>query len=180
MISFDKRKKSSKEAHMSDSHELSRRDFIKVTTGIVGGLIGAVIGLPAIYYLIDPALREGGKEAWIPIGKFDDMQVGTPYSFSFTRVQVNGWERTASSFGGYAVRKSDSPDDLLILNSRCTHLACTVNWSAEANAYLCPCHDAAFDIEGAVLSGPPPHDLFVFDQHRLTEDGIIEIFFKEG
>lgn len=165
---------------MSDSHELSRRDFIKVTTGIVGGLIGAAIGLPAIYYLIDPALREGGKEAWVPIGKFADMQVGVPYPFSFTRVQVNGWERTASSFGGYAIRKSDDPNTLLILNSRCTHLSCTVNWEAEAKAYICPCHDAKFSMEGAVLGGPPPRPLDVYDQHRITADGIIEIFFKES
>lgn len=165
---------------MSDSHELSRRDFIKVTTGIVGGLIGAMVGLPSIFYLIDPALQEGGKEAWIPIGKFADMQPGTPYPFSFTRVQVNGWERTASSFGGYAIRKSDSPDDLLILNSRCTHLACTVNWSAEAQAYLCPCHDAKFAMDGEVMDGPPPRALDVFEEHRITEDGIIEIFFKEA
>ena len=92
---------------MSGSNEISRRDFIKVTTGIVGGLIGVAIGLPSISYLIDPALREGGKDAWISIGKFEDMQIGTPYPFSFTRVQVNGWERTSSSFGGYAIRKSD-------------------------------------------------------------------------
>lgn len=165
---------------MSDSHELSRRDFIKVTTGIVGGLIGAAIGLPSVFYLIDPALQEGGKEAWIPIGKFEDMQPGTPYPFSFTRVQVNGWERTASSFGGYAIRKSDNPDELLILNSRCTHLACTVNWSDEAQAYLCPCHDAKFGMDGEVLDGPPPRALDVYEEHRITEDGIIEIFFKEG
>lgn len=165
---------------MSGSHELSRRDFIKVTTGIVGGLIGAVVGLPSVFYLIDPALQEGGKEAWIPIGKFEDMQIGTPYPFSFTRVQVNGWERTASSFGGYAVRKSDNPDELLILNSRCTHLACTVNWSGEANAYICPCHDAKFGMEGEVLDGPPPRALDVYEEHRVTEDGTIEIFFKEG
>ncbi|MCQ3938685.1 MAG: hypothetical protein DPW18_16805 [Chloroflexi bacterium] len=163
---------------MSDSHELSRRDFIKVTTGIVGGLIGAIIGLPSVYYLIDPALREGGKDAWIPIGKFEDMQVGVPYPFSFTRVQVNGWERTASSFGGYAIRKSDDPNDLFILNSRCTHLACTVNWSAEASAFLCPCHDAKFSADGEVLDGPPPRELDVFDEHRVTDDGIVEIFFK--
>jgi Rieske Fe-S protein len=165
---------------MSGSHELSRRDFIKVTTGIVGGLIGAVVGLPSIYYLIDPALREGGKDAWIPIGKFEDMQVGVPYPFSFTRVQVNGWERTASSYGGYAIRKSDDPGDLLILNSQCTHLACTVNWSAEANAYLCPCHDAKFSIGGEVLDGPPPRALDVFGEHHVTEDGMVEIFFKAG
>jgi Rieske Fe-S protein len=165
---------------MSESYELSRREFIKVTTGIVGGLIGAAIGLPAVYYLIDPALREGGKDAWIPIGKFEDMQSGVPYPFSFTRVQVNGWERTASSFGGYAIRKSDDPADLLVLNSRCTHLACTVNWSGDAQAFICPCHDAKFSMEGEVLDGPPPRALDVFDEHRLTAEGVIEIHFQEG
>ena len=45
---------------MSDS-ELNRRDFIKVTTGIVGGLIGAAIGLPAIAYLLDPAFKPGAS-----------------------------------------------------------------------------------------------------------------------
>lgn len=162
---------------MSGSNELSRRDFIKVTTGIVGGLIGAAVGLPAIYYLIDPALRAGGKEAWIPVGKFDDMEIGRPYPFSFTRVQVNGWERTSSSFGGYAIRKSDDPQDMIILNSRCTHLACTVNWREEAQAYLCPCHDAKFSLEGEVLDGPPPRPLDRYTDYRLTEDGVIEIFF---
>jgi Rieske Fe-S protein len=161
---------------MSD-HELSRRDFIKVTTGIVGGLIGAVIGLPAIYYLIDPALREGGKDAWILIGKLENMEIGKPYQFSFTRVQVNGWERTASSFGGYALRKSEDPNDILILSSRCTHLACTVNWHEEANAYICPCHDAKFSKEGQVLGGPPPRPLDRYTEFRLTEDGQLEIFF---
>jgi Rieske Fe-S protein len=165
---------------MSDSHELSRRDFIKVTTGIVGGLIGTMIGLPAVFYLIDPAFQEGGKEGWIPIGKFEDMQPGTPHPFSFTRVQVNGWERTASSFGGYAIRRSDDPGELLILNSRCTHLACTVNWSAEASAFICPCHDAKFSMEGEVLDGPPPRALDIYEEHRITEDGFIEIFFKEA
>ena len=36
---------------MSGSNELSRRDFIKVTTGIVGGLIGVALGLPSVSYL---------------------------------------------------------------------------------------------------------------------------------
>ena len=165
---------------MSGSNEISRRDFIKVTTGIVGGLIGVAIGLPSISYLIDPALREGGKDAWISIGKFEDMQIDIPYPFSFTRVQVNGWERTSSSFGGFAIRKSDDATDILILNSRCTHLACTVNWHAESDAFLCPCHDAKFSKEGEVLDGPPPRALDVYNEFRLSENGHIEIFFKAG
>ena len=165
---------------MSGSKELSRRDFIKVTTGIVGGVIGLAIGLPTISYLIDPALRAGGKEMWIPIGKLENMEVGKPYPFSFTSVQVNGWERTASSFGGYAIRKTEDPKNILILNSRCTHLGCTVNWNEEAGGYICPCHDAKFGMDGEVVDGPPPRPLDIYAEYRLTEDGVIEIFFKAG
>lgn len=164
---------------MSDS-EISRRDFIKVTTGIVGGLIGAAVGLPAIAYLLDPAFKTGAKEAWIPVGKIADMAIGIPYQFSFARVQVNGWERTSTSHGGYALRRSDQPDDILVLNSRCTHLGCTVNWKQEAQAYVCPCHDAKFSKEGVVLGGPPPRPLDRYGQFRLSDAGVLEIFYKES
>jgi Rieske Fe-S protein len=164
---------------MSDG-EMSRRDFIKVTTGILGGLIGAAVGVPAIVYLLDPAFKSGEKEAWIPIGKVADMEVGRPYPFSFTRVQVNGWERTSTSHGGFVIRRSDDPKDLYILNSRCTHLACTVNWKDEAQAFICPCHDGKFNKDGIVLAGPPPRPLDRYADFRLTDEGILEIFYKES
>lgn len=160
--------------------ELNRRDFIKVTTGIVGGLIGVTVGLPAIVTLLDPAFKGGAKEGWVPVGKLADMQVGTPYAFSFTRVQVNGWERTSTSHGGFVVRKSEDPNDILVLNSRCTHLACTVNWKEEAQAYVCPCHDAKFSKEGVVLGGPPPRPLDRYAEFHVTDAGVLEIFYKES
>ena len=163
------------------SESLSRRDFMKAGIYFVGGLVGAAVGLPSVAYLIDPALQPGAKEAWVPVGKLADMpETNRPYPFSFTRVQVNGWERTATSHGGFVIRKSDSPDDLLIINSRCTHLSCTVNWSDPDRVFLCPCHDAAFDAEGEVLDGPPPRPLDRYGEFRLTEDGVLEIFVKEG
>lgn len=162
------------------SEPISRREFIKGATAVIGGMITAVIGLPTIAYLIDPALKESAKEAWIPIGKLADMPVGKPTPFSFTRVQVNGWERTSTSHGGFVIRKSEDPKDLLILNSRCTHLGCTVNWKDEAKAFLCPCHDAKFDATGKVLGGPPPRPLDRFSEFRVSEDGVLEIFYKEA
>ena len=163
---------------MSDS--ISRRDFIKAATAVIGGMIGVALGIPAISYLIDPALRAGAKEGWIPIGKLDDIKVGVPSPFSFTRVQVNGWERTSTSHGGYVLRKSADPKDLIILSSRCTHLGCTINWKEDAQAHLCPCHDAKFSKEGKVLDGPPPRPLDQFTEFRVNPDGILEIFFKAG
>ena len=163
------------------SEPISRREFMKASVYFVGGIVGAAVGIPAVGFLIDPALKGGSKEAWIPVGKLADMpEVGKPYPFSFTRVQVNGWERTATSHGGFIIRKSENPEDLLILNSRCTHLACTVNWKPEDGVFLCPCHDAKFDAEGTVLDGPPPRPLDRYAEFHVTEDGILEIFYKEG
>jgi Rieske Fe-S protein len=162
------------------SESVSRRDFIKGATAMVGGLIAAVVGIPTIAYLIAPALRESAREAWIPVGKLEEIPVGTPTPFSFTRVQVNGWERTATSHGGFVIRRSEDANDLLILNSKCTHLACSVNWSADDQVYLCPCHDAKFGKQGEVLDGPPPRPLDRYEEFRVTAEGVLEIFYKEA
>jgi Rieske Fe-S protein len=162
------------------SEPINRREFIKGVTAVVGGLITTMIGVPAVAYLIDPALKESAKEAWIPIGKLEDMPIGKPTPFSFTRVQVNGWERTATSYGGFVIRKSEDPNDLLILNSRCTHLACTVSWSETDKVYLCPCHDGKFSPKGEVLAGPPPRPLDRYTEFRVAEEGVLEIFYKEA
>ncbi len=162
------------------SEPINRREFIKGAAVIIGGLITTVIGLPTVAYLIDPALRESAKEAWIPVGKLQDMPIGKPAAFSFTRVQVNGWERTSTSHGGFIIRKSEKPDDLLILNSKCTHLSCTVNWSEDDKVFLCPCHDAKFGTQGEVLGGPPPRPLDRFTEFRVSDDGVLEIFYKES
>ena len=165
---------------MSGSKHISRRDFMKVTTGVIGGIITIAIGAPVIDYLVDPALRAGAKEAWIPIGKLDSIPIDTPTPFSFTRTKVNGWERTGTSFGGFIIRKSPDSKDILILSSRCTHLGCSINWHADANEFICPCHDARFSKEGKVLDGPPPRPLDQYSDFKLDGDGNLLIFYKEG
>jgi Rieske Fe-S protein len=159
---------------MSDSNRLSRRDFIKTTTGVVGGIIGAVLGIPAIGYLIAPALREDKTSKPVQIGKLEDIPVGEFHPFSFTITRVNGWERTASNYGGYILRKSEDPNDLLVLSSRCTHLSCTVKWHPEEHVFICPCHDAKFGPDGEVLAGPPPAPLGHF-AYSVDADGVISI-----
>ncbi len=159
---------------MSGSNQLSRRDFIKATTGVVGGFIGVLLGIPAIGYLIAPALREDKAGAPVSIGKLEDIPIGQFHPFSFTITKVNGWERTANSYGGYLLRKSEAPGDILVLSSRCTHLSCTVKWNEETRKFTCPCHDASFDAEGKVLDGPPPEPLGHFE-YNVDGEGTITI-----
>jgi len=45
----------------------------------------------------------------------------------------------------------------------CTHLGCLVEWNAERRQLTCPCHRAAFGLEGDVIEGPPPRPLPTFN-----------------
>jgi cytochrome b6-f complex iron-sulfur subunit len=45
------------------------------------------------------------------------------------------------------------------LSRVCTHLGCLVEYQKETNQLLCPCHAGRFDLDGNVLSGPPPQPL---------------------
>ncbi|MBI2067721.1 MAG: Rieske 2Fe-2S domain-containing protein [Deltaproteobacteria bacterium] len=48
----------------------------------------------------------------------------------------------------------------------CSHLGCLVTWEGVKNEFLCPCHGARFDVNGSVVSGPPPKGL---ERLRLEE-----------
>ncbi|MDR7544954.1 MAG: Rieske (2Fe-2S) protein [Armatimonadota bacterium] len=41
----------------------------------------------------------------------------------------------------------------------CTHLACTVQFRGDLGHIWCACHDGHFDLNGQVISGPPPRPL---------------------
>lgn len=45
------------------------------------------------------------------------------------------------------------------LSAVCTHLGCIVYWDKEKKVLPCPCHAGFFDLDGNVISGPPPRPL---------------------
>ena len=52
------------------------------------------------------------------------------------------------------------PDKGYVAVSRvCTHLGCLVQYDKKGKRLICPCHAGVFDLEGKVLSGPPPKPL---------------------
>ena len=142
---------------MPKSPNLSRREFVNITVGAIGTVIVVSVGVPAIAYILGPGLKIQKTEAWVPVGKVDQFKVGEPTLVSFTRTTVNGWERTTNSIGVYVTKPESG--DIYVLSNVCTHLACRVSWKADGQDYVCPCHDGHFDIEGSVISGPPPKPL---------------------
>jgi len=161
---------------MADPQGLDRRGFVKIVLTFLGTIMGAVIGIPAIGYLISPATRAQKGEAWIPLGQVEKYPPGIPTLFNFTRTSVNGWEKTVNSYGVFVLRSSD--DQVRVYSNMCTHLSCRVSWKAETQEYLCPCHDGHFDIDGKVTAGPPPKPMQQFE--TKVEDGNLSIHFIEA
>lgn len=53
----------------------------------------------------------------------------------------------------------DREGRLRALDARCTHEGCTVQYVEGESVIWCACHNGRFDLEGRVLSGPPPRPL---------------------
>ncbi len=157
-------------------YDMSRRDFLKIVGGFVGGLMGFILGLPLISYFVSPALKEQGGEAWIPAGPLENYPIGKPTLFTFTRTKQYGWEKSAQSYGAYIIRHSDT--EVTIFSNMCTHLACRVRWHDDLQQFVCPCHNAHFEKDGDVISGPAPRPL---DRYEYKiEDGMLYIHLIEG
>ena len=46
-----------------------------------------------------------------------------------------------------------------VVSRVCTHLGCLVQYDKKGGKLLCPCHAGVFDLDGNVISGPPPKPL---------------------
>lgn len=107
--------------------------------------------IPALAYLW-PAARGGGAEN-VEVEGANGMLPGQS-----RMLQMGGKAviviRGRAGFRGFA--------------AACTHLGCLVRWDSAKEEFLCPCHAAVFDENGAVVSGPPPAPL---PELRIKEVG---------
>jgi len=56
----------------------------------------------------------------------------------------------------------DPRGDLRALSAKCTHEGCTVQYKRDESVIWCACHNGRFDVDGRVLSGPPPRPLAAY------------------
>jgi menaquinol-cytochrome c reductase iron-sulfur subunit len=157
----------------SEDKQLSRRNFMKVAIASIGGVIGAVLGLPAIPYIMGPALQKESDD-WIQLGSISKVELDIPTLFKKTIETQTGWIDTEEEISVYVL--TSNGQDYIVMSNVCTHLACRVRWIPEKDSFFCPCHNGVFAKDGAVVAGPPPRPLDRFESK--VEDGVI--FIKRG
>lgn len=111
-----------------------------------GGVIASMASFlyPVIRFLNPPAIAEVQVNE-VDAGKVGDLKPNT----------------------GKIVRFGEQPAILIRVNETewkafsavCTHLHCTVQYRASTDQIWCPCHNGTYNLNGAVVSGPPPKPL---------------------
>ena len=153
------------------SKSYNRRDFLSLATWAIGGLIGAGMGIPAIAYIIGPALRGAKTESWVRLGSTVKIEIGSPTLFKAKVNRQAGWIVEEDEISAYVL--TNNGRDYAALSNICTHLACRVRWIADREQFFCPCHNGVFDKAGNVVSGPPPRPL---DRYEIRiEEGQLYI-----
>jgi menaquinol-cytochrome c reductase iron-sulfur subunit len=136
----------------------------------IGGLISAAIGLPAVAYVIGPALKRT-SDLWIRLGAVSKVELGSPTLFKTTVETETGWINTEEEISAYVLTQNGQ--DFEVMSNICTHLGCRVRWIADDDRFYCPCHNGVFAKDGSVVAGPPPRPLDRFE--NKVEDGILYI-----
>jgi Rieske Fe-S protein len=149
------------ENNTSEDKQLSRRNFMGMAIWTIGGSIGLGMGIPAVIYVVGPAVQGGAAEEWFPLGSISKIEIGVPTLFKVTVERQTGWIVNTAEVSVYVL--TENGRDFVAMSNICTHLGCRVRWISEQEEFFCPCHNAVFDREGEVVAGPPPAPLERYD-----------------
>ena len=156
---------------MPEEKKLERKGFLGLLTWAIGGLIGMGLAVPGVSYLIGPSLQKTSEDEWVRLGSTSKVELGVPTLFKTTIRRQTGWIVSEEEVSAYIY--SDQGREYIAFSNICSHLGCKVRWIDGEEQFFCPCHNAIFDRDGEVLTGPPPRPL---DRYPvLVEDGQIFI-----
>ena len=126
-----------------------RRGFLVTLSGAFLSL-WALGGAGAIAaYMRAPEHNESSNERVVRIGRLEDLRIGE------ARLVRHG----VSPF--FVIRTG--AENVIALSAVCTHVRCILAYDHERRGLICPCHDGRFDLNGNVVSGPPPRSLPTYE-----------------
>jgi len=156
-----------------------RRGFLgsaaALTAVALGGLLGVgpvAIGLYAI--VMDPLRKktsprkatagvEGAKEGFYFVAQIGELDSHVPRRFTIVADKIDAWNFMQDQPIGSVYMRMQG-EQVECFHTTCPHAGCAVSYELASQAYLCPCHNSSFNVDGTKLedgdsSNPSPRGL---------------------
>ena len=135
-----------------------RRTLLRCLLG--GGFTASLLSFlyPAIKFMNPPDIPEASTNE-VSAGKVQNLKPNTGKIVKF------------GSRPALLIRVSET--EWRAYSAICTHLNCTVQFQESTRQIWCACHNGYYDINGKVVSGPPPRPLEEFAVRIRGEDIVI-------
>ena len=167
------------------SAEPTRRDFLYIATGVVGGIGAAATLVPLIAQMNpDASTIAAGAPIDVDLAPITDGQAikvfwrGKPiYIWHRTKKEITEAENVNVAAlpdpQADSARVKKGHDEWLVVIGICTHLGCIplVN-QGEYGGFFCPCHGSQYDTSGRIRRGPAPANLAIPPYAFLTDTKI--------
>jgi Rieske Fe-S protein len=135
-----------------------RRNLLRWLLG--SGFAASIMSFlyPAIRFTIPPPVPEASTNE-VTAGKVQDLKPNAGKIVKF------------GSRPALLIRVNDS--EWRAFSAVCTHLNCTVQYQDSTHQIWCACHNGFYDLNGKVVSGPPPKALEQYTVHVRADDLVI-------
>jgi menaquinol-cytochrome c reductase iron-sulfur subunit len=135
--------------------QTARRGFlVRIIQGTYA-LIGATLAFVVGGAVVAPSF--GRRETlWLRAGDTTALEEGLPVPFTLRVARPDGPSEVVDRKVIYLVKTGN---EVKALDSTCTHLGCRTRFNSETKQIECPCHGGVYDVNGNVISGPPPEPL---------------------
>ncbi len=140
------------------NQKISRKQFLNILlTASVATLASAVI-YPVLKYINPPKGLEDTATS-VVAARADELPLNSAKIFRFGNKPGILVHTAAGEYKAFS--------------AVCTHLGCTVQYDRDASHIWCACHNGHFDLNGRVISGPPPRPLEEFNVSLRGEDIVV-------
>ena len=164
---------------------MTRRNWFEWFARAMGATCAAVVGIPAIRFLVDPLWRRPAAERdFKRVARLDALPTGVPREFAVRDIRQDAWTlRPEETIGRvWLVRRSELSEPpeqtrVDVFGTVCPHLGCAIQLEAASKKFVCPCHKAGFRLSGERIGdkdlghkNPAPRDMDSLDCRVVQDD----------
>lgn len=162
---------------MSDPHiqppPPERRRFLKLCTHAMGGLWAALLGIPALAYLLDARNRAARDRDFKTVARLSELKPDVPQQAVVRDIRRDAWTLHPNDVIGRVWLIRRDGDKVEAYTTICPHLGCSINYEEASKQFICPCHMGTWDGECKLVPeeklgrpNAPPRDMDSLDVRR--------------